>query len=204
MNKKRELTYPTAPLHPTLDGRPIPNGAHRSVKGSKGRWYTVCNHGGQLFCDCPAFAFANPPKPCKHIRELRAEEYGEQNDDATTTIQPQDIKVDGHLWDTFGHYETEVSAAWIVRFLANRGEGWVPFTLEDINAFYKAQRKSYESFTFNRLLEGKHIEYHVKTGRDWVKHRGHIEKKGDLYYVLDSFVEALAAAGSVGDDDEQR
>jgi len=71
------LSYPALQLFPLLDGLPLPNGAHRSVRGSRG-WYTVCNHGGRLACDCPAFAFSQEPQTCKHLRGLRPATYGQK------------------------------------------------------------------------------------------------------------------------------
>jgi hypothetical protein len=77
-NAGKGLTYPALQLHPLPDDRPIPNGAHRSVKGSRG-WYTVCNHGGRLFCDCPSFAFSKEPQSCKHVRGLVPAQYGKRD-----------------------------------------------------------------------------------------------------------------------------
>jgi hypothetical protein len=71
---KRSLAYPKAPPFPVLQPNAIvPDGEHRSVKGSKGTYYTVCNHNGQLFCDCPAYIFSRAPKFCKHLRGIAAE-----------------------------------------------------------------------------------------------------------------------------------
>lgn len=68
------LSYPALQLFPLPDALPLPNGAHRSVRGSRG-WYTICNHGGRLACDCPAFAFSKEPQTCKHLRGLRPAIY---------------------------------------------------------------------------------------------------------------------------------
>lgn len=68
---------PAEQLFPPVDSRPIPNGAHRSVRGSKG-FYTVCNHGGRLFCDCPSFAFSKEPQSCKHVLGLAPAQYGKK------------------------------------------------------------------------------------------------------------------------------
>lgn len=67
-------TYPSLQLFPLPDKHPIPNGAHRSTRGSNG-WYTVCNHGGRLFCDCPSFAFSKEPQTCKHLRGIQPARY---------------------------------------------------------------------------------------------------------------------------------
>lgn len=71
-------------------------------------------------------------------------------DDEQHHIRPSDITADGHLWDAFDHYETEVSARYIVRMCQQRGN-WQPFTQEDIEAVYQAA--GFKGFTFNRLIE---------------------------------------------------
>lgn len=63
----------------------------------------------------------------------------------TLTITPEDISLDNHFFDAFGKMETEVSARWLVRFALERGEGWKPFTDDDINAYY---RKTFPQGTF--------------------------------------------------------
>lgn len=73
------------------------------------------------------------------------------------SVQPSNIKVDDHFWNTFGHSETEVSARWLILFMRARnsvGEdlGWQPFPLKDLVSFYQLLRKQpQESFLFNRL-----------------------------------------------------
>lgn len=44
------------------------------------------------------------------------------------TITPEDIQIKRHLFDAFGHYETEISAQWLIRFAQQRGKGWKAFT----------------------------------------------------------------------------
>ena len=62
--------------------------------------------------------------------------------------QPNDIDTSSHLWSTFGHRETEITAKWIVRLCKKRGTGWAPFTREEINEFYTPS----DGFWFNGLL----------------------------------------------------
>ena len=72
------------------------------------------------------------------------------------TITPDDIKITRHLFDAFGHYETEVSAQWLVLFAQERGKGWEPFTHEEIEAFYNKSRRY--NFSFNHLYRDGFIE----------------------------------------------
>jgi len=58
--------------------------------------------------------------------------------DGEFEIKPQDIDASKHFFDAFDHCETEVSAGWLVRFAQQRGQGWAPFTFDEINAFYGA------------------------------------------------------------------
>jgi hypothetical protein len=77
-------------------------------------------------------------------------------------IQPADIDIGRHFHDAFGHSETEVSAGYLVRLAQVKG-GWVPFTKEEIEAFY--QKSGHHDFWFNRLItdgwiverDGKHF-----------------------------------------------
>lgn len=82
-------------------------------------------------------------------------------------LRPEDIDLSSHLWDTFDHYETECSAWWILKYLADRGEGWVSFTFDEINSFYN--KKHNERFCFNRLLPSS------------------VHQNGDHYSVTDLF-----------------
>jgi len=66
-------------------------------------------------------------------------------------ITPGHIDGHRHFCDAFGNYETEISAAWIVRFLQERGRGWETFTYAEIDARYR-QRFPREHFSFNGLL----------------------------------------------------
>jgi len=72
------------------------------------------------------------------------------------TITPEEIKITDHLWDSFGHYETEISADWLVRFAQDRGQGWKPFTYADIEKFYSRSGKL-SGFSFNKLISGGFI-----------------------------------------------
>jgi hypothetical protein len=65
-------------------------------------------------------------------------------------IQPKDIDTSRHFWEAFSNNETDISAGWLVRFAQHRNDGWKPFTLADIEAFY--QPHGHRGFTFNRLV----------------------------------------------------
>lgn len=69
-------------------------------------------------------------------------------------VEPKHIDASRHLWSAFGNQETEVSAGWLVRFAQDRGEGWAPFTYEEIDKYYQERCKNPGGpFTFNRLLD---------------------------------------------------
>ncbi|MCL5411071.1 MAG: hypothetical protein M1324_04525 [Patescibacteria group bacterium] len=75
----------------------------------------------------------------------------------TYLIQPDHINTDpntgpegSHFFDAFGNTETEVSARWLVRFAQQRGSGWEPFALNEIEAFYN--RGGHKGFSFNHLI----------------------------------------------------
>ena len=85
-------------------------------------------------------------------------------DCAELTTKPQDINTDKHFYGAFGSSETEVSAKHIVR-LAQKKEGWYPFTLEEIKAQYN--ETGYRYFCFNELLS-----------RDFI-----IKKEGKYYFT---------------------
>ncbi len=73
-------------------------------------------------------------------------------------VAPSDINTNDHFWNAFGHMETEVSARWIVRLMQEKG-AWVPFTYEEMHAFYTApgRRPVGESFLFNGLIDKGYI-----------------------------------------------
>lgn len=67
-----------------------------------------------------------------------------------TPILPEHIDTSRHLWDSFGHTETEISAGYIIRMCQEKGS-WEPFTYEEIEEFY--QQFGYKNFRFNALVE---------------------------------------------------
>lgn len=93
-------------------------------------------------------------------------------------IQPEDIDAENHFFDAFDNYETEISASWIVRFLQQRGAGWVSFTYDEINTFYSQNFK--HGFRFNRLVDPEmispslarefagHVDPKIPKGGGWI------------------------------------
>jgi hypothetical protein len=73
----------------------------------------------------------------------------------TITVTPDDIEiVHGIIWNSFGRYEAEVSAAFIVRLCREKG-GWLPFTKAELDAM-----DARGSFHFNGLDRPEFIEHH--------------------------------------------
>ncbi len=105
---------------------------------------------------------------------------------------PADINANDHLWNSFDHSETEISAGWLVRFAQARGRGWEPFTPEEIEAYYS--RKFKDGFRFNRLVDPEYIPLSlalaiasypdelVPAGGGW------IVLDGGKYYFTEEFV----------------
>ncbi|MBI2463021.1 MAG: hypothetical protein HYV65_02190 [Candidatus Spechtbacteria bacterium] len=60
-----------------------------------------------------------------------------------------------NFFNTFGHYETESSAWWVVWFCQNQGS-WEPFSFKQIDSFYRANR-GLGHFTLNRLVPDEFI-----------------------------------------------
>jgi hypothetical protein len=108
-------------------------------------------------------------------------------------ITPEHIDASQHLFDAFDNQETEISAGWIIRFMQAREAGWMPFTMEEIEAFYS--KKFSDGFRFNRLVEPQmippslvrafagHFDPLVPAGGGWI-----ILGDDKKYYVTDDFV----------------
>ena len=108
-------------------------------------------------------------------------------------IQPRHINTQGHLFDSFDNYETEISAGYVVKLCQELG-GWNPFTLEQIEASYR--KSGHTGFAFNQLVEsGKRVLNMAAVfaghafpvtepmGGGWI-----ILGDDDKYYVTDDFV----------------
>ncbi len=65
-------------------------------------------------------------------------------------IQPEDVNATKRFFGAFDNMETEISAAWLVRFARDRGKGWAAFTRKDIEEYYG--RWQQDGFAFNRLV----------------------------------------------------
>ncbi len=89
---------------------------------------------------------------------------------------PEDINTTVDLMDTFGHFESETSANFIVRYCKSVGN-WSPFTFEQINDFYldlRGKKPGDRNFSFNKLVS-----------------EGWITKDRDLFYVTLGFLGKL-------------
>ncbi len=110
-------------------------------------------------------------------------------------IQPDQVDVSRHFFEAFNQRETEISARWIVRFIQQRGEGWKPFSYEELNTFYK-KTFPHGNFTFNRLVEpgvkvlncaamfAGELPITELTGGGWI-----VKGDDEKYYATGDFVE---------------
>jgi hypothetical protein len=101
-------------------------------------------------------------------------------------IMPADINTLQHFFDAFDHNETEISANWLVRLAQDRGQGWDPFTADDIERFYRQDsRGTLTNFRFNRLIEPG-VAFSIRTGHH-LKGGGWIVKHtdGKYYFTMD-------------------
>jgi hypothetical protein len=102
--------------------------------------------------------------------------------DGVMTITPDDIQITRHLFDAFGHYETEISAQWLVRFAQARG--WRPFTYDDIEKFYSKGGKL-SGFGFNKLV-GRFI-MHLPVLKDGIAVPCKTDEDG-IYHFTEEFI----------------
>jgi hypothetical protein len=99
-------------------------------------------------------------------------------------VQPSDIDASRHLFDAFGHYETEISAGYIIRMFQEIGE-WRPFTNDEIEEFYS--RSGHKGFSFNGLIIP--VRERLADGRPYQVGGGYIVEKDDgKYEVTEEFI----------------
>jgi len=101
-------------------------------------------------------------------------------------IRPTDIPLTDHLWNTFDHHETEISARYILKMCQRRGN-WQPFTRADIETVYEAS--GHQGFTFNRLIEPGYSygsRGRVLSGGGWI-----VERDG-MYFITEEFVRRVS------------
>lgn len=79
-------------------------------------------------------------------------------------IRPNMIRVDRHLWNTFGKYEAETTAYWLVCYAQSK-DCWTGFTQAEIDQFSK------HDFHFNGLAAREFILF-----------------KDDRYYFTHEFI----------------
>lgn len=76
-------------------------------------------------------------------------------DDSQCPIRPDDINGNRNFLGTiWRQMESEVSAAWLVKFAHRRGS-WKPFTRSELEAFYHEKRPAGERFWFNKLIDSQ-------------------------------------------------
>ncbi len=114
-------------------------------------------------------------------------------------LTPDDFRTDGHYWDAFGNSETEVSARWVIRFLQDRGKGWISFTFDEINAYYLGKMVNQcctQDFTFNALIEGTHNHMTAQTFPigEQRPNQHSIAMEDDTFTVTDEFLSKLVSA----------
>lgn len=111
-------------------------------------------------------------------------------DNGVMTIAPDDIPTPegGHFFDAFGNYETEISARWLVRFAKQRGKGWEPFTLPEIEKFYN-EDGGYQGFRFNNLIPG-----------GWIVEvpKGTVGVEEDTFHFTEEFITRCHKAATKG------
>lgn len=70
-------------------------------------------------------------------------------------LKPGDIDASKHFWGSFGNYETETSAGYIVRYLQTVGS-WQPFKKSALDAIHR--KAGYMcNFAFNRLTTDGYV-----------------------------------------------
>lgn len=94
-------------------------------------------------------------------------------------VSTDQIDIRKHFFDAFGNVETEVSARYIVEFCQLRGQGWIPFTYEQIDEFYQS-KGHHDGFWFNRLLK-----------------QGHVVETDGQYQIWQSFIDRCFRASLV-------
>lgn len=94
------------------------------------------------------------------------------HDGENFSIRPSHISTEGHLFDAFDHYESEISARYIVRLCQQRNS-WSPFTLDEIEAVYQSAGHA-DGFWFNRLISD-----------GWI-----VERDGK-YFITEGFIRCV-------------
>lgn len=131
------------------------------------------------------------------------------NDPKGFPVQPEHIDTSKRFFEAFDNSETEISAGWIVRFLQEKGEGWIPFIFDDINEFYRREFPV-GRFYFNRLVDPElvppnlarafagHYDPPVPKGGGWI-----ILSKDGKYHITDEFVLRCFQSSPAGDANNQ-
>ena len=79
---------------------------------------------------------------------------------------------------TFGRLELEISANWILNFLADRDNTFLPFDLKDLQSYYEKELGIKEKFWFNGLENGNKTKNIIPE----------IKRKGGKIYLSQRFI----------------
>lgn len=101
-------------------------------------------------------------------------------------IKPGDINANQHLSEAYGHYETEISAGYIIRMCQEKGS-WEPFTQEEIKKFYQKAGHQ-DGFTFNQLVD-RGLGFSIMSG-NYPVGGGWIVLRDGKYHLTTTFIEA--------------
>lgn len=113
------------------------------------------------------------------------------------SVEPDQIDASKHLFDSFKHNETEVSAGYIIRMLQER-EKWEAFTQEEIEEFYN--RSGCTGFSFNALINP--VNEILFDGRPYQVGGGYVVKRDDgKFEVTEEFVDRAYKSSPTSTED---
>lgn len=135
---------------------------------------------GALVTDIPNY----PIKP----EDLLPSRYYSNPGDYLAGILPSAALLPAfHYWGAFGHFQSELSAKWVVRLSQELG-GWTPFTEAQMEDFYNRGR--YQNFNFNRLVHPQKV-IDTLEGNWRMAGGGWIVEIDGKYHVTTAFVEQI-------------
>jgi hypothetical protein len=165
-------------VHPIKNGKIVAIGANaKYLNGERFTAFAVQSAGGIRFMTEKDFL------PCQKYTIVKS----------NFAIMPRDIPgYFDHLWEAFENSETEISAAYILRFCQTVGS-WKSFTYNEINRYFQNCRGMKSgSFTFNRLVEPGW--YYNTPDESWLEGGGWIVHENDRYYITDDFIRRVHKA----------
>ncbi|GEM_PF-3505474 len=99
-------------------------------------------------------------------------------DTTEQTISPSDINTENFFMSTFGKFEDEEVARIIVMLCQESKNGWIPFSLQDIEGYIKNNPQN----IFWKLIC-------PKASLNRLAENGWITEKEGIFYVTDDFIE---------------